>query len=147
MQVSAGELDSDAAALEYQLVRIFDMAAYWNAILLFDECDVYLKQRDGVHLERNRLVSIFLRTLEYYPGIFILTTNMFEELDRAVLDRVHLPLRYDNLTRLARRRILERVLKAVGANIQEEDLDTFAETEMDGRQVSSPYDAGRAVTY
>ncbi len=33
-----------------------------------DEADVFLEQRSLVNLERNALVSVFLRVLEYYDG-------------------------------------------------------------------------------
>lgn len=98
---------------------------------------MYLRERDDVYLDRNRLLAVFLRVLEYYQGIFFLTTNLTQGLDSAVLDRVHLQLHYDNLKPSARRNILERYLKAAGADIQEADLEKFANVNMDGRRVSS----------
>lgn len=46
-----------------------------NAVVLFDESDVFLEERTQADLQRNALVSAFLRVLEYYDGILILTTN------------------------------------------------------------------------
>ena len=37
----------------------------------------------GNDLERNAVVSIFLRQLEYYQGILILTTNRVDSFDPA----------------------------------------------------------------
>ena len=74
-----------AEELEAQLTRTFQVASDWKAVLLLDEADVYLRKRDGFHLERNRLVATFLRTLEYYDGIFFLTTNMLGDFDSAIL--------------------------------------------------------------
>ena len=51
------------------------MVARWEAVLLLDEADVFLEARSTHDLERNKLVSIFLRVLEYYEGILFLTTN------------------------------------------------------------------------
>jgi hypothetical protein len=59
-----GELSTDAAKLEVQLSRIFNIVSHWNAILLLDEADVFLEQRSS-DLIRNSLVSVFLRKLEY----------------------------------------------------------------------------------
>ena len=44
-------------------------------VVLLDEADVFLEERDMKDLKRNALVSVFLRALEYYDGILILTSN------------------------------------------------------------------------
>ena len=44
-------------------------------VVLLDEADVFLEERDVKDLNRNALVSVFLRALEYYDGILILTSN------------------------------------------------------------------------
>lgn len=67
-------------ALETKLVNFFEVAAMWEAILLLDEADIYLSSRkfspiapDSRH--GNARTGVFLRVLEYYPGILFLTTN------------------------------------------------------------------------
>ena len=42
-------------------------------------------------------VTVFLRTLEYYPGILFLTTNRVGVLDEAINSRVHITLYFGNL--------------------------------------------------
>ena len=44
--------------------------------LLLDEADVFLQRRAELTLERNRLVAVFLRKLEYYDGVLFLTANL-----------------------------------------------------------------------
>jgi hypothetical protein len=44
---------------------------------------VFLQARDNLDVNRNALVSIFLRQLEYYQGILILTTNRIGSCDPA----------------------------------------------------------------
>lgn len=121
--------------MEIQLGRIFDAAATWKAVLLLDEADVYLQRRDSLQLQRNRLVATFLRTLEYYGGIFFLTTNLLHDFDEAILDRIQLKLRYDDLDPLARRSIFNHHFQEANADIEEKDLSTFAEIKLNGRQV------------
>ncbi len=41
---------------------------YPLTVVLLDEADVFLEQRSLANLERNALVSVFLRVLEYYDG-------------------------------------------------------------------------------
>ncbi|KAK5080063.1 hypothetical protein LTR64_008773 [Lithohypha guttulata] len=84
--VSAGELSSDAGELDPQLTNIFRVTSAWNAILLIDEADVFLQRRAELTLERNRLVAVFLRKLEHFDGILILTTNLVDHFDGAILD-------------------------------------------------------------
>jgi hypothetical protein len=47
-----------------------------DLVLLLDEADVFMQSRDSKSLERNKLVAIFLRLLEYFEGILFLTTNV-----------------------------------------------------------------------
>ena len=84
--------------MDSQLSQIFQMASHWGAILLLDEADVFLERRSSKDLVRNGLVSIFFRKLEYCKGIMFLTTNRVSEFDEAILTRIHLMLRYDDLS-------------------------------------------------
>jgi SpoVK/Ycf46/Vps4 family AAA+-type ATPase len=136
-------LPIEAAKLEGQLSRIFKTASHWNAILLLDEADVFLEQRSPDNLTRNGLVSVFLRKLEYYEGILFLTTNRVSQFDEAILSRIHLMLRYDNLIRAARihvwRNFLSRATTSSGdADITDKDLEELAIYKLNGRQVSYP---------
>ena len=81
--ISAGELGVHPVSVEQQLIKIFDLAEMWKAVILLDEADVFLQQRTSSDLKRNALVSIFLRQLEYYKGILILTTNLLDQCDLA----------------------------------------------------------------
>lgn len=63
--LSAGDLGTDLGEVETSLSNVLEMATKWNAILLIDEADVFLEQRSSHELERNKLVSIFLRIFEY----------------------------------------------------------------------------------
>ena len=115
--VSSGELGTDASALEHSLSRILDMAASWRAVVLLDEADVFLEQRGRHDLRRNALVSVFLRLLEYYPGILFLTTNRVETFDAAFQSRIHVALKYGPLDAAARRTVWENFLRRAAAQV------------------------------
>jgi hypothetical protein len=66
--MSASDIGFEPRQLERTLQEIFEMCSRWNAVLLLDEADVFLEQRSMHDLQRNKLVSIFLRVLEYYEG-------------------------------------------------------------------------------
>lgn len=78
--------------MERQLRVTFDRATKWNAVLLLDEADVFLQERDIHNLDRNALVSVFLRELEYFDGILFLTTNRPGQLDETFQSRIHITL-------------------------------------------------------
>ncbi|POR33773.1 26S protease regulatory subunit 4 [Tolypocladium paradoxum] len=100
--MSAGDLGSEAYRVGANLGKILAMVADWNAVLLLDECDVFLEERTPQNMERNRIVATFLRTLEYYEGILFLTTNRVENMDPAFQSRIHVSLEYPPLDAEAR---------------------------------------------
>jgi hypothetical protein len=139
LQISAGDLSSDAAKLEKQLSLHFELADHWNALLLLDEADVFLRKRDTDHTH-NSLVSVFLRKLEYYQGIMLLTTNRVRDFDDAIQSRIHLALRYSPLGVDTRKGIwnifLQNAITASGkADCSDENLDDLAKHDLNGRQV------------
>ncbi|KAL7942038.1 hypothetical protein V8C42DRAFT_333429 [Trichoderma barbatum] len=95
--ITCGDLGFTPESVESSLSEIFRLAHLWDCVLLLDEADVFITQRDRKDLERNALVSVFLRMLEYYNGILFLTTNRPGVLDEAVKSRVHLNLHYNFL--------------------------------------------------
>ncbi|MCJ1463470.1 hypothetical protein MMC07_002077 [Pseudocyphellaria aurata] len=98
-QVTCGDIGTNPERLEQRLEEIFDYAVTWGAILLLDEADVFLQDRDYENLQRNALVSIFLRTLEYFNGILFLTTNRVGTFDQAFQSRIHVTLGLPQLDR------------------------------------------------
>lgn len=140
--VSAGELGTDSRTLEAELNKILDIAHSWGAVLLLDEADVFLEKRTIHDIHRNALVSIFLRLLEYFQGILFLTTNRVETFDDAFQSRIHVALRYGDLTTKAKRSIwkmfLERVRALEGvrtAAFTDADYDMLSRHTLNGRQV------------
>lgn len=59
--LSAGELGQSASHVEAFLGRALELAEKWDAIMLFDECDVFLQERSMAHLSHNEIVAVFLR--------------------------------------------------------------------------------------
>ena len=69
--MSAGDLGTTARSVEGNLKDILRMVPKWDAVLLLDEADVFMEARSATDLQRNELVSIFLRMLEYYEVSFL----------------------------------------------------------------------------
>ncbi|PGH19285.1 hypothetical protein AJ80_04038 [Polytolypa hystricis UAMH7299] len=138
--ISAGQLSSEAEVLDYQLDQTFETASRWKALLLLDEADVFLTQRSSEHIHRNRLVATFLQKLEYFEGILFLTTNQPNGLDTAILNRVHLSLKYSDLGNDARKDIFQQFLqKDIGlkVNVDDQQLTALAQVNLNGRQIKN----------
>lgn len=109
--LSAGDLGTKSQEVEKSLSNILEMNTKWKAVLLLDEADVFLEARSARDLGRNKLVSIFLRPLEYYEGILFLTTNRIENIDAAFESRIHLTLQYNNLDKASRMHVWRTFVK------------------------------------
>ncbi|KAM0331550.1 hypothetical protein ACHAQA_003228 [Verticillium albo-atrum] len=96
-QITCGDLGTTAKEVESELEKNFALASRWGCILLLDEADVFLMARDRMDFKRNGLVAVFLRVLEYYSGILILTTNRVGDFDEAFTSRIHMSLYYPEL--------------------------------------------------
>lgn len=73
--VSAGDLGTDPARLEKKLSDMFQEAAKWDAILLLDEADVFLQDRDYENLTRNALVSSKCAETVVFPAAAVALTK------------------------------------------------------------------------
>ncbi|EMC97645.1 hypothetical protein BAUCODRAFT_69134 [Baudoinia panamericana UAMH 10762] len=139
--VSSGDLGTDAETLDERLSKILDMASTWKAVLLIDEADVFLERRSLHDLHRNALVSIFLRVLEYYEGILFLTSNRVDTFDDAFKSRIHVPLKYNDLTVQSRKQIWKNfIAKMEGDNVapmDEEDYGALSTAVVNGRQIKN----------
>jgi len=136
--LSAGDLGTDPSVVEEKLSRILAMATRWQSVLLVDEADVFLEARSTHDLERNKLVSIFLRILEYYEGFLFLTSNRVDNIDAAFESRIHLSLQYEELSHSSRYHVWKTFLGAPfsgATKFTEENLQTLSEIPMNGRQI------------
>lgn len=125
--------------LEEQLSTIFRLAHHWKAILLLDEADVFVQSR-SFNNSYNALVSVFLRKLEYYRGVMILTTNRVKDIDDAIQSRISVALHYGSLEFGTRKKIWGSYLKKAATakgrvECTSTDLDWLSKKELNGRQV------------
>ncbi|KAF0323060.1 hypothetical protein GQ607_009824 [Colletotrichum asianum] len=142
-RVTCGDIGTQAQDVEKYLATVLYLGKLWDCVLLLDEADVFLEERTFADLQRNSLVSVFLRILEYYEGILILTSNRVGHFDEAFKSRIQVAIHYDNLSKRSRKAIWQNFLDMIeestdeDANIVEleEHLDQLASEEMNGRQI------------
>ncbi|EFX01706.1 aaa family ATPase [Grosmannia clavigera kw1407] len=96
-RVTCGDIGTEAENVERYLETVLLLGSTWGCVVLLDEADVFLMQRSVHDFQRNALVSVFLRVLEYYDGILILTSNRVGTFDAAFKSRIQLSLHYPPL--------------------------------------------------
>ncbi|MCJ1404451.1 hypothetical protein MMC11_007676 [Xylographa trunciseda] len=144
LKISLSELKDDER-LEENMLQFQRYASTWKAIILIDEADVFLEARTSAGADstnRNGLVAVFLRTLEYFQGIIFLTSNRVAVFDAAIKSRVHLALQYSPPSQASRRQLWRQQLLALPASARDlprldDVLDVLDRAEMNGREISN----------
>ncbi|KAM7210502.1 hypothetical protein V8F06_014115 [Rhypophila decipiens] len=151
--VTCGDIGTSPEAVEKYLNAVLLLGKKWNCVLLLDEADVFLEERSLSDLERNSLVSVFLRTLEYYDGVLILTSNRVGTFDEAFKSRIQLALHYPPLDAPGRRKIWHNFLNMLADNQEDVDLDDIkahmdqlAGYNLNGRQIRNALTTARQLS-
>lgn len=146
--MGAGDLGTQPHELERNLSEVLTMVSNWNAVLLLDECDIFLEARSSADMHRNRIVGIFLRMLEYYEGILFLTTNRVRDMDPAFESRIHMSLEYPDLDCNSRATVWRTFLaRAVNPDkkffgqavydVSDKDVVRLSSLNLNGRQIKN----------
>ncbi|RSL74178.1 hypothetical protein CEP53_000481 [Fusarium sp. AF-6] len=136
--VSGGELGASVESIQDALETAFERATRWDTILLLDEADAFLARRDGADIERNSLIAVFLRLLEYQSGIVFLTTNRPSDFDPAFESRIHLQISFSRLD-ASKRELIWKLLaqKNGGCNLSPEQSKALGILPLDGRRIKN----------
>ena len=149
--ISSGELGVESSVVHDKLKDVLELAELWDAVLLLDEADVFLAERNDTDLSRNAITSIFLRELEYYQGILILTTNRMKTFDSAFESRIHFCLEYPDLDSNARETVWRsfidkaRLNSKVQIDLNDASIRELATLELNGRQIKNILSVSQAV--
>lgn len=151
-RVTCGDIGATPAEVEKYFAAVMNLSTTWNCVLLLDEADVFLEERSMSDLARNSLVSVFLRILEYYDGILILTSNRVGIFDEAFKSRIQVALHYPNLTRAARRKIWTNFIEMLEEDEEHVNfdeihlhLDELAAFNLNGRQIRNTLTTAREL--
>lgn len=126
-RVHSGQLGITAESVEANLSAILRRAARWDAILLLDEADVYIRCRDN-DLQHNAIVAEFLRTLEYFKGLLFMTTNRIGDVDDAILSRCIATIQYEIPPKEDALRLWKSLSDQFNANLSDEQIDHLSDT-------------------
>jgi AAA+ superfamily predicted ATPase len=136
--VQASQLGVSPIDLEHALTKVFSRAQRWNALLLLDECDVFVAER-GTSLEQNAIVGVFLRVMEYFPGTMFMTTNRADLVDDAILSRCIAKLEYVAPGGVKQAKIWRNLATSSGIKVSDETIArvTVANPHLSGRDVKN----------
>jgi len=135
-KINISEFDS-LKELEHGMELSLRYAERWNATLLVDEADVALEKRDSTNIERNAIVAVFLRLIEYYSGTMFLTSNRANEFDEAFKSRITFAIHYTKPVSKVKFKIWKNLLDNVSHNITDDDIETLSEYNINGRQIKN----------
>ena len=149
--VTCGDIGTEPEMVETYLESVLNLGKTWGCVVLLDEADVFLEQRSLEDLRRNALVSVFLRVLEYYDGILVLTSNRVGTFDEAFKSRIQLALHYPNLSSYQRTQIwgnfISRLEKLEEQDVNFDDLkdhvEDLAKHKMNGREIRNAITTAR----
>ncbi|PNP47070.1 hypothetical protein THARTR1_10575 [Trichoderma harzianum] len=149
--VTCGDIGTTPEDVENYLESVLYLGKTWGCVVLLDEADVFLEQRSLEDLHRNALVSVFLRVLEYYDGILILTSNRVGTFDEAFKSRIQLAVHYSSLTTHQRTKIwgnfIQRLKELNEDGIDfvdlEDNIEQLASKEMNGREIRNAITTAR----
>ncbi|OKL57333.1 hypothetical protein UA08_07454 [Talaromyces atroroseus] len=141
-RVTCGDIGTNAEEIEKYLDSVLLIGTIWGCVVLLDEADVFLEERRETDLQRNALVSVFLRVLEYYDGILILTSNRVGTFDGAFKSRFQLAIHYPALHVQGRHEIWLNFINGLSKANPNVDLDDIkahiqelAAVDLNGREI------------
>jgi len=162
--VTAGDLGISADQVEKSLGTVLELCQTWDALVLIDEADVFLEARSSTEIQRNALVCVMLRLLEYYSGCLFLSSNRdATTIDAAIASRITVMLGYPPLDAKGRGKVWKNLVELVPQLLDEpqkkkknpfkyrlaftlEDYQTLAEQyELNGRQIKNSIILARAL--
>jgi AAA+ superfamily predicted ATPase len=135
--VQCAQLGIDLKELEENLRDAIDRSSRWNAVLLLDEADVYVRRR-GADLHQNAIVGTFLRILEYQSSVLFLTTNRPDDIDDAIASRCVARIDYNIPNKNLQKQIWQVLIRQNGVTIADKDINQIVESwDLSGRDVKN----------
>ena len=84
---------------EKNIARLFEQAEKEKSLIILDECDTLLQDRTkAVRVWETSQTEALLTAMEFHPYPFIMTTNLYNNLDPAVMRRILYKVKFDYLT-------------------------------------------------
>jgi SpoVK/Ycf46/Vps4 family AAA+-type ATPase len=103
---------------EENIARMFEQSTLDGSVLLLDEADSFLRDRNGANQSWEvTQVNELLTQMEDYEGIFICSTNLMDNLDAASIRRFDLKIKLDYLQQDQAWTLFRQVVKEQGSRL------------------------------
>ncbi|KAH6094709.1 hypothetical protein HBI65_122520 [Parastagonospora nodorum] len=150
-RVTCGDVGTKAEEVEKYLESVLHLGKLWDCVVLLDEAEVFLERRSLDDLQRNALVSVFLRVIEYHEGILILTSNRVGTFDEAFRSRIQIAVHYPPLRAYQRQQIWRNFFDrlesfkdgSVDVDELRDHLEELQAIEINGRQIRNAITTAR----
>lgn len=118
LQSASDLLDMFVGGTEKNIAEMFDKAERSGAVLLLDEADTFLYNRNMARQSWElSAINEFMVRLERFEGVFLATTNRFDSFDKAILRRFQLKVSFDYLSAQQ----IRAIIKSCVVDAQEAD--------------------------
>ncbi|PYH72792.1 ATP-binding protein [Aspergillus vadensis CBS 113365] len=144
--LSARALGTTAVQAEESLQFALRMVDKWGAVLLIDNADIFIQERNPSYLQNNELSYVLLTLLENYEGVLILASNGVETIDPAFESRIDVHIHYSELDDESRRHIWKCLLGETETELfSKYELRNLAGRELNGRQIKKLVKSARTL--
>lgn len=123
-------------AMERNISKAFEQAKNDNCIIMIDECDSLLYDRNAVGAIMGGHINHLLSELERFNGIVLLTTNRLHRLDEALQRRIIAKIELPLPDRKARENIWEKLVPPK-MPIKNVDYNELSEVELSGGEIKN----------
>ena len=112
---------------ERNVAAAFVKAKKQGAVLQLDEVDTFLQDRSrAVRNWEVSQVNEMLTQMEQFDGVFIASTNLFENLDEASLRRFDIAMKFDYLKPESASILFLKLCESLGMSVSEDSLTELA---------------------
>ncbi len=137
MRIGNADIQSNIPGkTEKNITEIFSEAKKKNAVIMLDECDSMLYNRDAVGMIMSAEINHFLQEIERFDGVVILTTNRLHKLDgalqRRIIAKVELPM-----PTLEARKLIWKKLIPKKVPKEKIDINVLSEPEISGGDIKN----------
>lgn len=147
--IGAGEVESsEPGGAERTIQELFATAKQSQDVLLFDECDSLLMDRNEVGPIIGATINCLLGEIEHFTGVVIFTTNRLGKLDPALERRLSAKIEFPFPDKDQRLAIWKRMLPKEAPLAKDVVLETLAEVPLAGGNIKNAVlNAARMAAY
>jgi len=136
--VSSGEIQSsEPGGAERAIKAFFEEAQKKNQVLMFDECDSLIADRNEVGMILGAQINALLTSLEHYTGIVIFTTNRLGRMDPAFERRVSAKIEFSFPDETQREAIWRRLVPEKAPLSKDVDFKALASYPIAGGNIKN----------